>query len=499
MSLQEDIQLKRKLSDFSSYGKLMILIGILIFTPVLVVFFYPEDLTYIISFILPAFLSVLLGLLVCLIGKKECEESFERQSLTEKSSLVVLFAWTWGVLFGALPFIFAGKLKIIQAIFESVSGWTTTGLSVMDVSLTPKIFLFHRSFMQFCGGLGFIMMMIMLVSGKTSMNLFNAEGHPDKLMPNLKKTARTIFAMYNLYLIIGIIAYKLAGMGFFDGICHSMCSLSTGGFSTKLASIGEYNSVAINIVTIVLMLIGTTNFAVLLLLSRKKIKQAFNVSEVKFMFILLFIFIPLVSLSLMRGMGMSFSESMTRSSFDLISALSTTGYSSMAYTKWPHFAIAILILMMLIGGGIGSTAGGLKLTRVYLILKMTLKNIRKRLSPAQTISSSYYIKAQGKEKIDTSLEEDTVGFIISYMFIYVIGALLICAIENCGLMEAMFEFASAIGTVGLSIGITGPSTKDMTLIVEIAGMLLGRLEIFIVFIGICSGIKIIKRKINKNT
>ena len=130
----------------------------------------------------------------------------------------------------------------------------------MDVTVTPHIYLFHRSFMQFCGGLGFVLMMMLLVQGKQSMNLFNAEGHPDKLKPNLKKTAQAIGLMYGGFLVAGTAAYVVSGMDVFGAICHAMCALSTGGFSTKLNSIGEYASLPIEGVTIVLMLIGTTNF-----------------------------------------------------------------------------------------------------------------------------------------------------------------------------------------------------------------------------------------------
>ena len=251
----------------------------------------------------------------------------------------------------------------------------------------------------------------MLVQDKQSMNLYNAEGHPDKLMPNLKKTAQTICLMYNGFLIVGTVAYVIAGMGLFDSINHTMCSLSTGGFSTKLNSIGEYNSFPIEAITIVLMLIGTTNFAVLLLLVRRKWRQAIRVSEVKFMFLLLLIFVPVTALSLISGLDMGLEEGLRRALFDVSSALSTTGYSSMSYTSWPPLAIGVLILMMLVGGGIGSTAGGIKISRVYLMLRITMQNMRKRLLPPRNVETPYYFRAQGKTTIDATLATDTTGFV----------------------------------------------------------------------------------------
>lgn len=472
----------------------MLLIGLLVAVPLIILPFYPQDKSYALSFIIPSLSSVAIGAIACLVGRKD-DSNLEWRSSMQRGSLTVLFAWGWGVLIGALPFVISGQLTFVQALFEAVSGWTTTGLSVMDVSVTPHIFLFHRSFMQFCGGLGFVMMMVMLVQDRQSMNLYNAEGHPDKLMPNLKKTAQTICLMYNGFLIVGTVAYVIAGMGLFDAINHTMCALSTGGFSTKLNSIGEYNSFPIEIITIVLMLIGTTNFAVLLLLVRGKWRQALRVSEVKFMFLLLLIFVPVTALSLISGLGMGLGEGFRRALFDVSSALSTTGYSSMSYTSWPPLAIGVLILMMLVGGGIGSTAGGIKLSRIYLMLRITMQNIRKRLLPPRNVETPYYIRAQGKTTIDATLAMDTTGFVACYLSLFILGTLLLTVTAGCSLTEAMFEFASALGTVGLSIGITTPATNAATLIVEMFGMILGRLEIFIVLIGVYSGITMLKQKL----
>ena len=473
-----------KMKDCSNCGKLMVMIGLLVIDPVAILPFYPRDIGYAIYFLLPGLLSILAGGLVCAFGKRETYFSSDRLKAQQHSNNTVRFTWFLGIIVGAMPFFLSGQLKFVQAIFESVSGWTTTGLSVMDVTQTPHIFLFYRSFMQYCGGLGFVLMMVMLVSGKRSMDLFNAEGHPDKLMPNLKQTAQTIFEMYIIFLIVGTAAYVICGMPLFDSLCHAMCSLSTGGFSTKLNSIGEYRSLPIEIVTIVLMLIGTTNFAVLLLLLRGKWRQAFQVSEVRFLFLLLLIFVPVMALSLSGSMG--FGAGLRHALFNAASVLSTTGYATMSYENWPSFTIGLMILLMLIGGGIGSTAGGLKLTRVYLILRMIGLNVKRKLLSQRCVDAPTYVKAQGRTKIDGELCSDTVGFVGCYLLLFLAGALLLTLTAGCGLETAMFEFASALGTVGLSIGLTGPMTNNATLIVEMIGMILGRLEIFIVLTGFYS-------------
>lgn len=483
--------MKKIAYNCSSYGKLMLLVSMIIIVPILVVPFYPEDAKYISSFLIPSFVSAVLGLAICVAtgnGQGEMPDTYTMKN----GSITVLFIWIYGFVMGALPFVISGQLTFVQALFESVSGFTTTGLSVMDVAVSPHIFLFHRGFMQFCGGLGFVMVMVMFIQGKQAMSLYNAEGHPDKLMPNLGKTARTICMMYITFLITGIILYTVFGMDLFDSIIHTMCALSTGGFSTKADSIGYYNSLPIEAITIILMLIGTTNFAVLLLMARRKIKQALKVSEVRFMFTLIIGAVLLVASSLFFGLYLNVGSSVRLALFNVVSALSTSGFSTISYVDWPIFSIGILILMMLIGGGIGSTAGGIKMSRVYLMLRFTKENIRKRLSPSRVVSNPYFYRAQGKAYIDRNTESDTVGFIACYITIFIVGTLLLTVTAGCSLSDAMFEFASSLGTVGLSIGITNPTTNSATLIVEMAGMMLGRLEIFIVIIGIYSGGRKIK-------
>lgn len=491
--------MKHKMANTSIIGKLMMLVGIFVLVPVLLLPWYPQDVSYLFCFLLPGGGSVLLSLLLCLrsIWKKEENTKTDWKTSMGRSSLTVLFAWSWGVLIGALPFFISGQLTFVQSLFEAVSGWTTTGLSVVDVSQTPLIYLFHRSFMQYCGGLGFIMVMILFISSKQSMRLYSAEGHPDKIMPNIKKTAQAIFLIYNICLVLGTVAYRMAGMSWFDGVCHAMCSLSTGGFSTKLNSIGEYNSLPVEIITIVLMLIGTTNFAALLLLARGKVRAFSKVSEVRFMFLLLLIVIPPTAISLSHGLDISLAEGFRRSTFDIVSAMSTTGYSTMSYAQWPQFAVAILILMMIIGGGIGSTAGGVKLSRTYLLLRIAGRNVKRKLSPSRSVEAPQYTKASGKAPIDTELIEDVSGFFIVYLLVYLVGTLALTATAGCTLTQAMFDFASSLSTVGLSIGITNATMSPAALIVEMIGMFLGRLEIFIVLIGMTFGFKMLlhpKRK-----
>ena len=487
--------MKHNALEHSVIGKLMILIGLFVAAPLIILPWYPQEAEYIMEFLIPGGGSAVLGLLFCItVSRKPGPQSVGWRSTVGRSSLTVLFAWSWAVIVGALPFVLGHKLTVVQALFEAVSGWTTTGLSTVDVSQTSPIYLFHRSFMQYCGGLGFIMVMILFISNKYAMNLYSAEGHPDKIMPNIKKTAQAIFVIYNICLVLGSVAYRIAGMTWFDSICHCMCSLSTGGFSTKLRSIGEYDSLSIEIITIVLMLIGTTTFAALILLATGKLKAFCRVSEVRFMFLVLLILVPTTALSLSRGLDISYGEGFRKASFDIVSAMSTSGYSTMCYAKWPQFAIAALIIAMIMGGGIGSTAGGIKLSRMYIMFRMVGLEIRKRLNPARSVHSPYYWRANVKSPIDRGLMEDTAGFFMTYLIVFVVGTLALTVAADCTITEAMFDFSSSLSTVGLSIGITGPDTCNAALIVEMIGMFLGRLEIFIVLTGMTFGFHMLKSK-----
>lgn len=466
----------------SFYGNFMILVGLIVGFSLIIIPFYNEY-NYFLAFFLPASGSILLGILFNIFDKDNRNFNTSRINMINESSTKVIFAWIYGAIIAALPFIICNMLNPIQALFESVSGFTTTGLSVVDVTIAPKVILFHRSFMQYCGGLGFIMMMLLISTNKKSMELYHAEAHSDRLLPHLKKTARVIFYMYALFLLIGTLAYMFFGMNLFESICHCMCSLSTGGFSTRLNSIGEYNSIGIRLVTVVLMIIGTTNFAVLLCIVRGKFKKAFRVSEMKFLGFLLILSVPIVGFSLMATNNLGFVNAMYESLVNVSSAISTTGYSTMNFADWSEFVIGVIIILMIIGGGIGSTAGGLKLSRVYLLFRIMLINIKRQLSPKQRISTEYYMTVKGRTKIDDEVRENTCGFFLIYMFIFIILSLMVSISAKTNLTKAMFEISSALSTVGLSIGITNPNTDMYTLIIEIIAMILGRLEIFTIIIA----------------
>lgn len=479
-------KIKQSIATANNYGKLMVLIGLLVGIPLIILPFYPEEINYAPSFLIPSMLTVAIGVLTCYFMPNRDEQDVEWVSSIHKGGRTVLFIWIFASFIGSVPFIISRELSFIHALFESVSGWSTTGLTVADVTVMPHVFLFYRSFMQYCGGLGFILIISMIFQGKQAMNMYSAEGHLDRIKPNLRHTAQTIFVLYNGFLFIGIFLYVVFGMELFDAICHTMSALSTAGFTTKAGSIGEYNSYPIETVTIILMIIGCTNFGVLLLLVQGKFRQMFKISEVRFLVGVITVFVTLSAISLVKETGVGIVEGVHDAFFGVVTIFSTTGYSTMDYSSWPPFALGLAMLLMIIGGSTGSTAGGIKLIRTYLLIRITKNNIHKRFSARQVVTAPSFYGLQGKVHIDETIVNDTIGFISCYMAVLIFGTLAITVTEGCSLFDAMFEFASAFGTVGISNGLTNAGTKTATLIIEMIGMILGRLEIFIVMAGFFS-------------
>lgn len=293
-----------------------------------------------------------------------------------------------------------------------------------------------------------------------------------------------IALMYGFFLIVGTIMYTITGMQVFDSLVHTMCALSTGGFSNRLDSIGAYHSLAIEWITILLMLIGATNFSLLLLLFQGRIRDFIKASETRFLAGLTLIMVPVMAFFLIKN-GASPGEGLELSFFNAFSALSTTGYSTCIYTAWPETSLGIMILLMIIGGGIGSTAGGIKLGRVCKLMKNLVKNVRKKLIPDRTVILTYYHRGTEKELLGNAEVEEASTYAECYFLIFVVGTVALTFFSGSTLIEGAFEFASSLGTVGLSIGITNMETPTVCLLTEIAGMILGRLDIFVLLQAFC--------------
>jgi trk system potassium uptake protein TrkH len=416
----------------------------------------------------------------------------------QDGGIIVVFAWLLTVLFSSIPFVLYQMLNPLQALFETVSGWTTTGLSVVDVEAVPRIFLFWRSLMQFFGGAGLAVIMLSAIIGPSSSGLYGAEGRTDQLLPNIRRSAKIIMTIYSGYIIAGIFLYMWAGMNFFDAINHSIAALSTGGFSTRAESIAYWPSIRVGMVTIVLMLLGTINFALHYLLLRGKIRHFFRNGEIKVLGFCLAVATPLVVYFGILPLYSNISEAWRVSFFQVASAISTTGFSTVGFVPWNDFAIMIIVLLMLIGGGVNSTAGGIKQYRVYVMLKSLWWDIRSFLLPQSAVSQNYIYRGDRKDYLDKQHINQVGNYIFLYLCTYFIGVAVYLA-HGFSLTESMFEFASALGTVGLSIGVTSATNPPAILWTGIIGMTLRRLEFIVIFYTILSLIRDGHKFTHRNT
>lgn len=477
--MRANVSLKQRYRAIFSYtGLILLLCGFLMLTPLLALLAYPGEWAHSLGFILPAIILIGIG-----IGMWKSFQQSKPVILTvQEGGVIVLLSWVVVILFSALPFIVIHRLSFTQAVFESVSGWTTTGLSVVDVTRTTHIILLWRSIMQLAGGAGLAIIMLAAIAGPVGPGLSAAEGRSEQLVPHVRESAKLVIAIYSGYVLVGILAYWLAGMAPFDAVNHAFAALSTGGFSTQAESIGHWDSVAIESVTILLMLLGNLNFLTAYLLLHGKLKAVYRNGEVHLMTVL----IPVCALSLFllvcRGIYPSMGKSVRVAIFETITALTTTGFTTTGYGNWNSIGFLVLMVLMLIGGGTCSTAGGIKQYRVYLLFKSLLWEIHRPFLPRTTAVENYIWQGERKDFINDGRIRRVATFVFLYLAVFIVGSGILAA-HGYGLRESLFEFASALGTVGLSVGVTTAYSPPLVLWTEILGMFLGRLEFFVIIVS----------------
>ncbi len=460
-------------------GIILVLIGISVLLPLLTLFFYPEELYHAKYFILPGAGCFLVGYLLSFFVRNR-----KKASLTSaQSAFIVTFSWIMAIFASALPFWITGKYNFTQAMFEATSGWSTTGLSVVDVTQTPHIFLMHRSLMLFFGGVGLVLIMVSVLRDASGMRLYYAEGHSDKLLPNLIQSSRLILSIYTGYILGGSILYVVFGMNWFDALNHAIAAVATGGFSTRAENIGYYNSIPIEIVSIVLMLLGSTNFVASLYVFRRKFNNFFRYCEFKFTLVLFLFSTLLLCFFLFREQNYSLFQSFRIAAFQSVSAFSTTGFQTIpSFSVWSSALSLPLILLMIIGGESGSTAGGVKQFRVWVFLKGIYWSLRDTFHSDRLVRVNYVKKPDTDEVIGDKQRAEIGSFLFLYVLIMLAGTLLLCA-YGYPLKDSLFEISSAMGGVGLSCGITSYDAKPGILWILMCGMFIGRLEIYVVFIS----------------
>ena len=414
--------------------------------------------------------------------------------------IIVAFGWIVMTISGMLPYLFSGSIpSITNAFFETMSGYTTTGASILDdIEILPEGILLWRSLTHWIGGMGIIVLAIAILPllGIGGMQLFSAEApgpSADKLHPRITDTAKRLWYIYLGYTVAETLLLKLAGMSFFDAVNHSLATLSTGGFSTKNASLAYWNDQPmIQYIVILFMFLAGTNFVLSYFAFKGKIQRVIKDEEFKFYSIFIIVFTVIVALviyfeanipvsdyhPMVKGIGES---SFRHGLFQVVSVITTTGFVTADFTDWTPFLTVFFFGLMFLGGSAGSTAGGIKVMRHLLIIKNGILEFKRTLHTNAVIPVRYNNKT-----VREHIVYNIIAFFVLYMLSFIIGSMVL------GFLGLDFE--SAIGGAASSLGNVGPAFGSLSPLnnfndLPVLGkwwctflMLLGRLELFTVLI-----------------
>lgn len=466
----------RAIASYS--GFIVLLCSGLMLVPLLSLLAWPEEASQAGAFLAPAAMMGLFGIVVWRLGRANEEVGLSLQ----EGGLIVVASWVVVCVFSAWPFVVITGLDPTRALFESVSGWTTTGLSVVDVSRASHVILLWRGVMQLAGGAGLAIIMLSAIAGSTGPAVSTAEGR-QQLVPHVRQSAKLVIMIYVGYAAIGIFALRLAGMDWFDAVNHAFAAVSTGGFSTRPESIGYWDSASVEAVTIPLMILGSLSFLTAWLLLQGRVRPVIRNGEVRLSAVLIPLCAALLFVFTTRGLYPSLHKGVRVAVFESVSALTTTGFSTVSYEAWNPFGIGLLIVLMFIGGGTCSTAGGFKQFRVHLLWKSLVWDLRRSLLPHTAVVANSVWEADRRVFVAQEDIRRIGTFLFLYLTMFVAGSAILTA-YGYGLADSCFECASALGTVGLSVGVVSASAPDGVLWTGIIGMFLGRLEFLVVFSSI---------------
>lgn len=463
-------------------GFVLIFTSIFMLIPAVVSLLYGgEDLT---SFLVSFAITFLSGGLLYLSTKGHRKEDVRHRD----GFIIVTLSWLAISFFGALPYMLSGGLhSFTDAYFEAMSGFTTTGASVIkDIEALPKGILFWRSLTQWIGGMGIILFAIAILPflGAGTVHLFRAEVPEitvDKLRPRIINTAKALWYIYVIITVAATLLYMAGGMGIYDALCHSFTTLATGGFSTKNASIAHFESPFIDAVVTIFMFLSGVNYSLYFFVFRGNILMLFKSSEFKFYISVTLLSIALITLNMWGSSYGSFLDSIRYASFQAVSIMTTTGYVTADYERWPFFSQILLVILMFFGSMIGSTGGGMKQVRVLLMLKQAYREIYQLIHPHAMTTLKIDDKVLTKELLGNIW-----GFLFLFLFIWVVSTLALTAL-GVDIITSATTAISAMSNVGPALGEAGPTENYSSLPalgkwILISCMLTGRLEIYTVII-----------------
>lgn len=458
-------------------GRLSLALSAILLLPAGLAFLYADGSA--VAFTIAAFIALLIGLGFLQYGSFEKKEEI---SLREGFATVV-FSWILTCSICALPYIFLQVLDPVSAIFESMSGLTTTGATaITNLAAVPKTILFWRSFTHWLGGIGIIVLFIALlpqVAGG-AVHLFNAEVSgfgTERLLPRIRTTAGALFFIYCLFTVIGTGFLVICGMSNFDAINHSMSAIATGGFSTYDNSAMHYNSVAIEVILALIMFLGGGNFALYYAVTQRGLKVLWRDSEFKYYVIIIGTLIALITLNLFFTNHLRFLDGLRYAFFQVVSFATTTGYVSYDYDNWPTFSKLLLSVTYLVGACAGSTAGGIKVGRFIVMSRTIMAELRRAIHPQMLLTVNFNGRI---------MPIPVVAAISRFFFVYImtiaVMSLFVVA-TGLGIEESIFAVASCLSSVGPAFGTVGATgnyagINSFGKLILCLTMLLGRLELF---------------------
>ncbi|MDE5701694.1 MAG: TrkH family potassium uptake protein [Bacteroides sp.] len=443
-------------------------------------YYQDEDLM---DFCISAGITAGTGILMALWGKNG-----KRQLTRRDGYVLVSFTWIAFSILGTFPFYISGYIpSITNAFFETMSGFSSTGATILDdIEALPHGLLFWRSMMQWIGGLGIIMFTIAVlpIFGVNGLQVFAAEASGpthDKVHPRIGVTAKWIWSIYAGITGILVVLLMLGGMDWFDSVCHAFTTIGTGGFSTKQASIAYYNSPYIEYVLSVFMFVSGINFMLLLLFFNRKFKKAIHDAELKWYFWSVVLFTAAIAVILYYTQPMGVEEAFRQSLFQVISLHTSTGFATNDYMLWPAVTWGLLTIVMLMGACAGSTTGGLKCIRMVILAKIARNEFKHILHPNAILPVRL-----NKQVVPPSVQSTVLAFCFIYAAISIVSVLIMMSL-GIDFLESVGCVVSSISNMGPGLGDTGPAFSwnalpDLAKWLMSFLMLLGRLELFTVLL-----------------
>jgi len=463
-------------------GVLTFFFGVTMICPLLIGLYYGDG--SLIPLLKSMGITLSAGLILYLIFfKAKAEVISQREGMA-----IVALGWTAVGIFGATPFYLGdGYFTFTDAVFESVSGFTTTGSSVLtNIEALSKGLLFWRSFIQWLGGMGIIVLSVAILPflGVGGMQLYKAEVPspvPDKLKPRIRDTAMILWKVYALISLAQVLLLMLGGMGVYDALCHTFTTMPTGGFSTRNASVAHYDSVYFDYLFIFFMLLAGINFSLHYQMIRGKTLAFWQDSECRFFLGAVVILTFVVSLDVFGTVYDTIGDALRFGAFQVVSIVTTTGYATADYEQWPAMSQLILLLCMFLGASAGSTGGGMKCLRIMLCFKYCYRELFSLIHPHAVTR----IKIGGKTVPDDVMRS-VLGFLALYVGLFALSSVVLAGL-GVDFTTAYSAVAACIGNIGPGFGAVGPVENFAG--IPAAGkwllvwcMLLGRLEIFTVII-----------------